>query len=108
MNMDGKAFISMMRQDLVTNPDNERLLDIVELMDYVVIMHPGCEIDHTKNAEDAFQTIFRAAQSAEKTDSAGNRYGIVGHEASIRIMIEYLGLTDVTPKVELVRLEDFL
>ena len=125
MGMNGTAFIRMMREDLETDKNRKEHEPVVEVMEYVIGQHPGCEVDPSKNAEDCFKEIEKAAQkifekktkgiSAERlmAKDAKPVSVLIGHDEAIAIVSEYLGITqgDGTGSAPLqgaISLEDFL
>ncbi len=87
--MNGKAFIRMMREDIETHKDKNVLSGVVDVMEYVVNMHPDCEIDASKNVEDCYKAIFEAAK---KNASADGKYCCSTPSMSIEAVGKYLGI----------------
>ena len=106
--MNGTAFIRMMRDDIETHKDKERLSQVVDLMEYVVSLHPNCEIAPNKSVEECYKKLF---DYASRNRNGENSVCLVPSK-SIEIATEYLGLTSSTPAVvpgtPHVVLEDFL
>lgn len=103
--MTGTAFIKMMREDVETHKDKGVLLSVVQCMEHVVNLHPGCNIDGQKTAEACYKKIYEYA----KNHKNGN-YAVVIPEKSMEIVAEYLGLpliAEPTPTAGLVSLDDF-
>lgn len=105
--MNGQAFIEMMKQDIATSESKDVLSEVVAAMEHVVGLHPNCEIDSTKTADGCYKQIYDYASKNKKGNVC-----VVGHEKTIEIVTEYLGLTPVAdePKKPIGRisLEDFL
>ena len=106
--MNGLAFIRMMRDDIETHKDKERLSQVVDLMEYVVSLHPNCEIAPNKSAEECYKKLFDYASQ----NRGGENSVCLVPRKSIEIATEYLGLTVTTPatavKATHVSLEEFL
>ena len=105
--MTGQAFIEMMKQDIATSENKDLLSEVVAAMGHVVSLHPNCEIDSAKTADGCYKQIYDYASKNKKGNVC-----VVGHEKTIEIVAEYLGLTPVAcePKKQVgrVSLEDFL
>lgn len=87
--MNGKAFIRMMREDIETHKDKNVLSGVVDVMEYVVNMHPDCEIDAGKNVEGCYKAIF---EEAKKNASADGKYCCSTPSMSIETVGKYLGI----------------
>lgn len=90
--MNGRAFLQMMKEDLETSPEREKLMSVYAVMEHVISRRPDCEIDPSKNAEDCFQAIFEAAKKNESQDRKGSRYCFFGNDEAIAVVEKYLGL----------------
>lgn len=82
--MNGKAFIEMQRQDLVTYTGKEPLAAVVDAMEAVIKEHPGADIDATKTAEELYKKMAEKARVEKIACFAG--------EALKKFIVEYLGL----------------
>ena len=103
--MNGAAFIKMMREDVETHKDKNVLLSVVACMEQVVGLHPNCDIDSAKTADECYKKIYDYAQKHFNGSCA-----VVTPDKSIEIVTEYLGLKDApaAPKgAARVKLEDF-
>lgn len=103
--MTGQAFIRLMREDIETHKDKEVLKNVVDCMEHVAGLHPNCEIDSTKTADECYKKIYEYAKGHKSGECA-----VVTPDKSIEIVTEYLGLKDApaAPKVAArVALEDF-
>lgn len=107
--MTGTAFIRMMREDIETHQNKAVLSNVVDVMSHVVDLHPGCEIDGQKNAEDCYKAIYEYA--TKHTQDCG-KCAVVTPDKSIEIVTEYLGLgtpSESAPKTNgHISLTDFL
>ena len=91
--MNGNAFIRMMYEDVETHPKKAVLKSVVGVMDYVVGLHPDCEIPSDKNAEDCYHAIFEAAKR-NSVDGQGNTWCVSTPDLTIEAVSKYLGLSE--------------
>lgn len=95
--MNGNAFIRMMYEDVETHPKKAVLKSVVGVMDYVVGLHPDCEIPSDKNAEDCYRAIFEAAKR-NSVDGQGNTWCVSTPDLTIETVSKYLGLSETSEK----------
>lgn len=111
--MKGTEFIKMMREDIATVTLNKHDLEqVVECMEAVVSMHPGCDIDcggseKPKTPQGCYSFLKDYARIHKDADSY-----FMGPTESLKLVADYLGLKadDSQPaKVQrIVSLEDFI
>lgn len=97
--MNGNAFIRMMYEDVETHPKKAVLKSVVGVMDYVVGLHPNCEIPSDKNAEDCYHAIFEAAKK-NSVEGQGNTWCVSTPELTIETVSKYLGLAPTTEQIQ--------
>ena len=101
--MNGKAFIEIQRQDLVTYTGKDPLAAVVDAMESVIKEHPGADIDAKKTAEELYKKMEEKARKEHITCFTG--------EPLIKFIAEYLGINTESvgnkPTDDDVNLEDF-
>ena len=101
--MNGKAFIEMQRQDLVTYTGKDPLVAVVDAMAEIIKEHPGADIDAKKTAEELYKKMSEKASKEHITCFAG--------EQLKKFIAEYLGINTESiggkPTDNDVNLEDF-
>jgi hypothetical protein len=106
--MNGKDFIRMMRQDIDTDGDKERLAGVVAAMDAVIQMNPLAEIsDAGKTPQDCYKKMYEYALGHK----SGN-YFCFAPEKAFEFISDYLGVKSKpqagAAPAGIVDLEDFL
>lgn len=107
--MNGNAFLRMMREDLETEKNKVQYSEVLAVMEFVIEQNPDCEIDPGKTLDGCLSALIEAVK---KNMISGKNVGMVGHEQSIAVVSEYLGLVSkgagATPKTAgRINLEDF-